>query len=140
MTVNELETRLSKNHRLVHDIVTEQGVGRHLSMSDLYELARTRRPGIGFTTVYRALTRLRDIGFVSELSIPGADSAYYEPAGPPHAHFRCIECGAVSDVPYALPGEVTAQLASRLHAEITGSDVNLHGRCAECATKSQKVS
>jgi Fe2+ or Zn2+ uptake regulation protein len=135
MTTIELEGRLSKNHRLLYEIVQEQGHGRHLSMADLYEMARARRPGIGFTTVYRALTRLRDIGLVAELSLPGADSAFYEPAGPAHAHFRCLICGTVSDVPYQLPAEVQSRLASELRAEVTGSDVSLHGRCSSCAAK-----
>jgi Fe2+ or Zn2+ uptake regulation protein len=135
MTAIELESRLSKNHRLLHEIVQQQGPGRHLSMADLYEIARARRPGIGFTTVYRALTRLRDLGLVSELSLPGAGSAYYEAAGPPHAHFRCVVCGSVSDVPYHLPEDVQSRLAFELHAEIMGSDVSLHGRCAACAAR-----
>jgi Fe2+ or Zn2+ uptake regulation protein len=137
MTASEAETRLSKNHRLVRDIVTEQGLGHHLSMAELYELARVRRPGIGFTTVYRALTRLRDLGMVSEVCVPGADSAYYEPSGPPHAHFRCIACGTVSDVAYHLPADVTSRLADELRAEIVATDVSLHGRCAACTAKLQ---
>lgn len=126
------ESRLSKNHRLVYDIVQEQGVGRHLPMAELYELARTRRPGIGFTTVYRALTRLRDMGLVAEIALPGADSAYYEIAAPPHAHFRCTECSSVSDVPFSLPEDVITEAANRLNAEITGASVTLQGRCATC--------
>ena len=55
------EPRLAKNHRLVNDILREQERGKHLSVADLYALARGRRPGIGFTTVYRALARLRDL-------------------------------------------------------------------------------
>ena len=127
------ESRLSKNHRLVYDIVQEQGVGRHLPMAELYELTRTRRPGIGFTTVYRALTRLRDMGLVAEIALPGADSAYYEAAAPPHAHFRCIDCGSVSDVAFSLPEDVITDAAKRLGAEITGGSVTLQGHCAGCA-------
>jgi Fe2+ or Zn2+ uptake regulation protein len=132
MTTIELESRLSKNHRLLYDIVQEQGPGRHLSMAELYELARDRRPGIGFTTVYRALTRLRDMGLVAELSLPGADFAYYETASEPHAHFRCVRCGSVRDVLYRLPGDVTSRLANELHAHVTGTEVSLHGICASC--------
>jgi Fur family transcriptional regulator, ferric uptake regulator len=127
------DARLSKNHRLVYEVVREQGVGRHLSMAELYEIASARRPGIGFTTVYRALTRLRDQGLVAELTLPGADSAYYEPATEPHAHFRCSGCGRVEDVPFALSGDVLATLASQLHAQVAGASVSLHGRCAACS-------
>ena len=126
------EAKLSKSHRLVYEIVQEQGIGRHLAMSDLFALARSRRPGIGFTTVYRALTRLRDLGMVSELTVPGADCAYYEPAGTPHAHFRCSGCGNVSDVSFDVSSEALNQLARQLDAEISGAIVTLQGRCANC--------
>ncbi len=125
---------LSKNHRLVYEVVREQGPGRHLSMAELFDIARTRRPGIGFTTVYRALNRLRDAGLVAEIALPGADSAYYEPAGEPHAHFRCTACGRVEDVPYALSDETLTQLAGALRAEVSGAAVSLHGRCSACAS------
>ena len=133
MNAAELEAKLSKNHRLVFEIVQEQGIGRHLAMADVFELARKRRPGIGFTTVYRALTKLRDMGAVSEIAVPGADSAYYEPAGPPHAHFRCTQCGSVSDVAFHLPADAVAALAQQLGAEVSGAVITLQGRCAGCA-------
>ncbi|MDE2483287.1 MAG: transcriptional repressor [bacterium] len=133
------ETRLSKNHRLVYEIVQEQGYGRHLPMSELYELARTRRPGIGFTTVYRALTRLRDLGMVSEITLPGADSAYYEAAGPEHAHFRCTECGTIDNVKFSLPSDLSTRVASDLGAHVTDSVVTLLGRCRACSTASVAI-
>lgn len=128
----KIDSRLSKNHRLVHEIVTERGRGTHLAMADLYEIARVRRPGIGFTTVYRAITRLRDLGMVDEIIIPGADRAVYEPAGPKHAHFRCTQCGRVEDVDYSLSSDVEVALAEQIGGRITGVDVNLHGLCASC--------
>ena len=87
---------LSKKHRLIFEIVREQGIGRHLGMADIFNLAKARQPGIGFTTVYRALVRLRNLNLVSEIALPGADCAYYESAGQPHAHFRCAVCGSRS--------------------------------------------
>jgi Fe2+ or Zn2+ uptake regulation protein len=129
------EGRLSKNHRAVYDVVREQGQGRHLSMAALFELAKVKRPAIGFTTVYRALTRLRDQGLVAEVTLPGADSAYFELAAPPHAHFRCSVCGGVDDVPFVLPETVVAGLAGQLHAEVSGATVTLEGRCVNCTTR-----
>lgn len=127
------EARLSKNHRLVYEVVREQGHGRHLSMAELYELARTARPGIGFTTVYRALLRLRDQGLISEIALPGADSAYYELTAPPHAHFRCTICGQVTDVPFTLADSIVHELASELHARVATATISLEGYCASCA-------
>jgi Fe2+ or Zn2+ uptake regulation protein len=128
----DAETGLSKNHRLVYKIVLEQGVGTHLAMTQLFELARARQPAIGFTTVYRALTRLRDAGLVAEINVPGAECAVYEPMAPPHAHLRCTACGRVSDVPYAIPDATTARLARENGFVIDRAEVAFSGRCESC--------
>jgi Fe2+ or Zn2+ uptake regulation protein len=130
------EARISKSHRLVYEIVLEQGPGHHLPMSAVYQLARERRPTIGFTTVYRALTRLREIGLVEEVTLPGAEGAFYEISAPPHAHFRCVTCGHVSDVKFSLPAEVVARSSAQIGAEITAATVSLEGRCADCIAAS----
>jgi Fe2+ or Zn2+ uptake regulation protein len=128
----DAETGLSKNHRLVYKIVLEQGVGTHLAMTQLFELARARQPAIGFTTVYRALTRLRDAGLVAEINLPGAECAVYEPTAPPHAHFRCIVCGRIEDIPFTIADGISAQLASDSGLVIERTEVAFSGRCVEC--------
>jgi Fur family ferric uptake transcriptional regulator len=105
-------------------------------MAELFELARARQPAIGFTTVYRALNRLRDAGLVSEINLPGAECAVYEPSAPPHAHFRCTACSRVDDVAYAVSERVTAQLAADHGFAIDRVDVALTGRCANCSAAS----
>ena len=125
---------LTKNHRLVYDILSEHGAGTHLTMAQLHELARTRRPGIGFTTVYRGVTRLRDMGLISEIVIPGADSAVYEPASQPHAHFRCTQCGRVDDLQYTLPATATSKLSVDNGFHVDSIELSLHGRCRDCQT------
>jgi Fe2+ or Zn2+ uptake regulation protein len=125
-------TGLSKNHRLVYDIVREQGVGTHLPMTQVFELARARQSAIGFTTVYRALSRLRDLGLVAEICMPGSECAVYEPAAPPHANFRCTACAVVEDVPYAVSEAVTTQLAADHGYAIDRVEVALTGLCPRC--------
>ena len=124
--------RLAKNYRLINDIVRRAGHGIHLSVADVYARAKKRRLGIGFTTVYRALTRLRDLGLISEILLPGADSAYYEPAGEAHAHFRCDVCGGVKDIAYVPSMRVVTQLAQKHGIEVNDVLLSLHGRCTPC--------
>jgi Fe2+ or Zn2+ uptake regulation protein len=131
-TSTPAEPRLAKNYRLVNEILREQGPGSHLSAADVHSLAQERQPGIGFTTVYRALARLRTLGLVSEILIPGADNAYYETAALPHAHFRCDVCGKVDDIDYVLSQRVVDELASKQNADVTEVSLTLHGRCATC--------
>jgi Fe2+ or Zn2+ uptake regulation protein len=129
------EAELPKNHRLIYEIVREQGHGRHLPMAEIHALAQARQEGMGFTTVYRALTRLRDIGLVDEITLPGADSAFYELANEPHAHFRCDTCGRIEDIAYEIPLELAADVARRNNIEINAVQISLHGRCSSCRDK-----
>lgn len=126
------EPRLAKNYQMIYDLLRERGPGSHLSVADVHELAKRRNPGIGATTVYRALTRLRECGLVSEIELPGAANAYYEAAGEAHAHFRCERCGQVEDVAFALSPAAVAELAEARGAEVTGVSLTLQGRCATC--------
>ena len=126
------EPLLPKNYRLIYDIVEQSGIGRHLTSSQIYAKARKRQPGIGLTTVYRGLERLRDLGLVSELNVPGANAATYEPAGPRHAHFRCSECGEIEDVAYAIPARTLKTLAMQHGFHIDNERVTFEGCCAAC--------
>ncbi len=126
--------KLPKNYQLIHKIVEESGVGRHLRPSDIYAKALRRRPGIGFSTVYRGLERLRDLGLVSEVNVPGADATTYEPAAPPHAHFRCSSCGEIEDVAYAIPARTIKALATQHGFTIDSERVAFEGRCSACAS------
>jgi Fe2+ or Zn2+ uptake regulation protein len=123
---------LPKNYRLIYDVVQESGRGRHLTMSDVFARAAAVRPGIGFSTVYRGLVRLRDLGLIAEIVVPGSDSATYEPSGPHHAHVRCVACGTIDDVSYALPARVLKSVASATGYEIESGTVTFAGRCSAC--------
>jgi Fur family transcriptional regulator, ferric uptake regulator len=123
---------LPKNYRLIYDIVEKSGIGRHLTSSEIYAKALKRRPGIGFSTVYRGLERLRELGLVSELYVPGTDAATYEPSGPKHAHFRCSRCGEIEDVAYAVPTRTLNALALEHGFAIDSERVTFEGCCASC--------
>lgn len=135
--LDPLAARLPGNHRLVHDIVCELPPGEHVTVGEVYATARERRPRIGFSTVYRALARLRDLGLVSEVQVPGRGPAVYEPRRCSHAHFHCDRCGAVDDVDYTLPPAILAEIARRSGNGVAGAMLTLHGVCARCAEGSQ---
>lgn len=123
---------LPKNYELIYRIVEESGIGRHLTSSQIYAKAVKRRPGIGFSTVYRALERLRVLNLVSALHVPGVGSATYEPSGPRHAHFRCTKCGEIEDVAYAIPTRTVRALGVQHGVKIESERVCFEGLCRSC--------
>jgi Fur family transcriptional regulator, ferric uptake regulator len=124
--------RLPKNYDLIYDIIRAAGAGVHLTTSDVFARAKDRRPQIGFSTVYRGIARLRDLELIDEISVPGAESAVYELAGKPHAHFRCSTCGVVEDVWYQVSPSVISAIAEQTGAQIDDTTLTLHGQCRTC--------
>ncbi len=123
---------LPKNYEMIFDIVRRHGLGTHLTTGDVYVKAKRRQPGIGYSTVYRGLTRLRDTGLISEIVAHG-EAAAYEPVGPEHAHFFCTVCRKLSDLEYTLPENVVHRLAEQENASITRVSLTLQGRCESCS-------
>jgi Fur family ferric uptake transcriptional regulator len=126
--------KIPANYRVVLDVVHEFGAGRHASAADVFQRARERRPGIGFTTVHRGLARLHALGLVLKLDISGEGQAMYEPATSPHAHFRCTACGGVDDVDYACEPSAVADLEARHGMQIRNQSITFTGQCRTCAS------
>ena len=126
---------LPKNYRLIYDILEESGAGRHVTAAEIHSEALKRRPGIGLVTVYRGLERLRNLGLASELLVPGANAATYEPSGLRHAHFRCTQCGAIEDVDYSIAPRTIKALALHHGFKIESESVTFSGCCVACRRK-----
>ncbi len=126
---------LPKNYRLVYDVVYESGLGKHLSVSEIFARTTAQRPGTGFSTVYRALSRLRDLGLIAEIVVPGSDSATYEPLGDDHAHFHCRTCGRIEDVAFAVPPATLAALSATTGFGIESGVVTFEGACGACSAR-----
>jgi Fur family ferric uptake transcriptional regulator len=69
---------------------------------------------------------------ISEIVVPGAASATYEPAAERHAHFLCTGCSAIEDVEYALPARVLRSVADKSGFDIAAGTVTFEGLCRAC--------
>jgi Fe2+ or Zn2+ uptake regulation protein len=123
---------LTKNQRLILDIIGGNGVGTHVTAYDLLGQAKQRQPEIGLATIHRALNQLHEHGLIAKVHVPGMESATYEPIADQHAHFRCKQCGAVSDIDYAVPKRALAELSNRLGHHIDEEQLTLTGICSTC--------
>ncbi len=96
---------LPKNYERIFALVCELPPGVHRTAGELFIEAHARYPAMGVSTVYRGLTRLRDLGLIAEIQLPGASSAVYERAVPSHIdnpisdvsltfHGTCQACSA----------------------------------------------
>ena len=124
--------KLPKNYQIVHDVVGRLGAGTHATTNRIFEEARRVQPRIGHSTVYRALDRLKELGLVLEVRVPGAASALYEPVRANHAHFICTRCGRVDDVDHPLTPSQFDEVARERDLAVTEVSLTLHGVCGPC--------
>ena len=124
--------RLPKNYQLVLAVVRALGSGTHATTREIFAEAKRQQPRLGYSTVYRALLRLRDLGEIAEVNIPGLSSAVYETAAGKHAHFHCQKCGRVEDVNLVREIGNLGQIVRTNHL-IQDISLILHGICTSCA-------
>jgi Fe2+ or Zn2+ uptake regulation protein len=127
--------KLPKNYALVFEVMRKHGHGVHSTLHEIFNATRRLSPGIGHTTVYRALQRLTKLGLIAEVAVPGTASALFELAAAAHGHFLCKECGKVSDLDFTLRQATLRKLSEQHGLAIDDASVVLRGTCADCAPR-----
>ena len=69
----------------------------HPTAEQIYQLAKQKLPKLAIGTVYRNLGLMVQDGTLRRVETPDGPDCYDKNTAP-HEHFRCIRCGALSDV------------------------------------------
>lgn len=126
------KTRNTRQRNVILDIL--KGSRSHPTAEAVYREARRVIPNISLGTVYRNLNFLRDQGVIREIRTGEGGSSRFDGGGTPHAHFHCVRCNNLLDIP--LPAEVE-HLGFEGNEKISSVDaIDLHviGSCSECAS------
>jgi Fe2+ or Zn2+ uptake regulation protein len=122
--------RMTEPRRAVAEMIgSREG---HFTAAELVDEARTRHPGLGRATVFRALDLLASLNLVERLDLPAGEHAYVacEPAH--HHHAICTGCGRSLDVDDRGLAEVLAQIGGRGGFRVTSHRLEIFGLCAAC--------
>jgi len=103
----------------------------HLDATEIYRIAREKRPRIGLATVYRTLSLLKEIGVVRTSEL-GEDHRHYEVLQEDHLHLVCSDCGRVLDIPTP---KALRDLAASHGFCVERIRLELIGYCEACAKK-----
>lgn len=110
-----------------------QGNRKHPSAEDVYKEILKIHPSISFTTVYKTLQTLRDMGEVKELTID-PERAHYDPVVEDHIHTFCQACRRIGDLDMGFENAGPIQASSAHTPDFTVHSVEVHfvGLCEEC--------
>ena len=124
------KTRNTRQRGIILGILRESH--EHPTAEIIYREARRVLPNISLGTVYRNLNFLRDQGTVREIRPSEGGSSRFEGADTPHAHFHCVHCNALLDIP--LPGTLGNIRFEEEEGISAVSLIDLHviGSCSGC--------
>lgn len=131
-TIHGAGLRMTDQRRAVLDALMVER--NHPTAVDVFTRVRERMPGISLATVYNCLDTLTTCGLVKSVNLDRGPSRYCANLED-HAHFHCVQCGTVLDLPRreaAQPADVW-QFPENL--SITSHEVAFRGVCPQCAAK-----
>jgi len=109
-----------------------EGNTTHPSAQRIYDDLVPAHPTLSFTTVYRTLQVLVEMGEVLELAL-GGERRHYDPNVDCHVHVVCGRCGRIEDVPELAEGLPEAPAWVRRGYRLDRTTVTFEGTCTDCA-------
>lgn len=131
----ELGLRATPQRLLVLAILED--ANEHLDAEGIFEEARKRDPRISLATVYRTLSKLKEVGMVEQRYFARDHKReYYETARKEeHYHFTCLGCGKVMELHTPRIAQARQELSEELGIEFTHACICFEGFCPECAAR-----
>jgi len=124
------KTRNTRQRSVILDILRQSCA--HPTAETIYREARQALPNISLGTVYRNLNFLRDQGTVREIRPSEGGSSRFDAADTPHAHFHCVHCSALLDIPLPPALESLRLEEEEKISAVSLVDLHVIGSCSGC--------
>ncbi len=136
--VNQLERYLKENNlsltsqrREVLEVFLS--CGRHLTVEELYYLAKKKNPRIGQTTVFRTLKLLVEADLAKKIVLGDNKTRYEVKYGVEHHdHLVCLECGKFIEAVDPAIEELQEKLCGRFGFTPRKHSLEIYGTCRKC--------
>ncbi|WP_300409581.1 transcriptional repressor [Lagierella sp.] len=103
----------------------------HPTVDEIYSALAPEIPTLSKTTVYNTLSTLKEAGLVNEIKIDDVE-ARFDIVTKPHGHFKCVECGDLSDFEFDLGSINPKELSDH---KVLNRNLFMFGICPKCLEK-----
>ena len=135
MLLHQEGFRITDQRQKILQVLRAVPEGEHLSAEDVHETLTASGEKIGFSTIYRALHLLVDLGVLRELHL-SEDRKFYEFCNPligAHHHLVCAECGTVTEFEDSAILSLGSKEALHHGFSLLDCQFTVYGLCPECA-------
>ena len=122
-----LGQRLTPQRQAVYAALRE--MTDHPTAETIYTRVRETMPSVSLATVYNVLEMLVDRGLARKLQADGP--ARFDACCTPHAHARCVKCGAVADLPNDVIDSLS-DIPAPVGFHTRSVNIEIEGLCARC--------
>ena len=141
--LREKGLKVTSQRLMVLNILSAHG-DEHLTVEEIYDLAKEESPEIGLATIYRTVQVLLELHVIEKVTFDDGFARYElngEETGSGHRHHHaiCTQCGKVYSLETDLLDTLEKQVFERLGFEVTDHEVKLYGLCSACRRKAQNA-
>ncbi|MRI58458.1 MAG: transcriptional repressor [Epsilonproteobacteria bacterium] len=104
----------------------------HMTPEEIYHEVKKENPSIGLATVYRTLSFLEKVNFVSSISFGSNGKKYELNRGDHHDHMICIRCGKIIEFFDEELERLQEEIARKKGFKLSSHQMNMYGICQEC--------
>lgn len=141
--LREKGLKVTSQRLMVLNILSAHG-DEHLTVEEIYDLAKEESPEIGLATIYRTVQVLLELHVIEKVTFDNGFARYElngEETGSGHRHHHaiCTQCGKVYSLETDLLDTLEKQVFESLGFEVTDHEVKLYGLCSACRRKAQNA-
>lgn len=141
--LREKGLKVTSQRLMVLNILSAHG-DEHLTVEEIYDLAKEESPEIGLATIYRTVQVLLELHVIEKVTLDDGFARYElngEETGSGHRHHHaiCTQCGKVYSLETDLLDTLEKQVFESLGFEVTDHEVKLYGLCSACRRKAQNA-
>lgn len=141
--LREKGLKVTSQRLMVLNILSAHG-DEHLTVEEIYDLAKEESPEIGLATIYRTVQVLLELHVIEKVTFDDGFARYElngEETGSGHRHHHaiCTQCGKVYSPETDLLDTLEKQVFESLGFEVTDHEVKLYGLCSACRRKAQNA-
>ena len=141
--LREKGLKVTSQRLMVLNILSAHG-DEHLTVEEIYDLAKEESPEIGLATIYRTVQVLLELHVIEKVTFVDGFARYElngEETGSGHRHHHaiCTQCGKVYSLETDLLDTLEKQVFESLGFEVTDHEVKLYGLCSACRRKAQNA-
>lgn len=141
--LREKGLKVTSQRLMVLNILSAHG-DEHLTVEEIYDLAKEESPEIGLATIYRTVQVLLELHVIEKVTFDDGFARYElngEETGSGHRHHHaiCTQCGKVYSLETDLLDTLEKQVFESLGFGVTDHEVKLYGLCSACRRKAQNA-